>query len=72
MVVIEHEPNYLEVVRSQSRDRQVAKGWKQIRKVMEIAHSAVNHANPMIQLADLIALTMKKWGMAQARLARGR
>jgi hypothetical protein len=28
--------------------------------VMEIGYSAVSHANPMIQLSDLIAFTMKK------------
>lgn len=66
MVVIDHEPTYLEVVRTHSRDRQLATGWRQVRKVMEIGYSAVSHANPMIQLADLVAFTMKKWSESQA------
>lgn len=40
MVVIDHEPRYLEVVRAHSRGRQLAKGWQQVRKVMEIGYSA--------------------------------
>lgn len=66
MVVIDHEPSYLQVVRSHARDRQLTTGWKETRKVMEIGYSAVSHANPMIQLADLIAFTMKKWAMSEA------
>jgi hypothetical protein len=66
MVVIDHDPSYLAVVRSHARDRQLATGWMQTRKVMEIGYSAVSHANPMIQLADLIAFTMKKWAMLEA------
>jgi len=66
MVVIDHEPSYLEVVRSHSRARQLARGWKQVRKVMEIGYSATSHANPMIQLTDLVAFTMKKWAESEA------
>lgn len=33
---------------------------------MEIGYSAASHANPMIQLADLIAFTMKKWAESKA------
>jgi hypothetical protein len=69
MVVIDHEPNYLDVVRSQSRERQLSTGWKQVRKVMEIGYSAVSHANPMIQLADLVAFSMKKWTESQTDFA---
>jgi hypothetical protein len=32
---------------------------------MEIGYSAVSHANPMIQLADVVAFTMKRWAMSQ-------
>jgi hypothetical protein len=66
MIVIDHDPSYLQVVRSHARDRQLASGWMETRKVMEIGYSAVSHANPMIQLADLIAFTMKKWAMSEA------
>ena len=66
MVVIDHEPRYLEVVRSHSRARQLAKGWQQVRKVMEIGYRAASHANPMIQLTDLVAFTMKKWAETEA------
>ena len=52
MVIIDHEQNYLNVVRNHSRDRRRATGWEQVRKVMEIGYSAASHANPMIQLAD--------------------
>jgi hypothetical protein len=31
MVVIDHEPSYLEVVRAHSRARQLAKGWQQVK-----------------------------------------
>jgi len=71
MVVIDHEPNYLDVVRSQSRERQLSTGWKHVRKVMEIGYSAVSHANPMIQLADLIAFSMKKWAESQTDFGSG-
>jgi uncharacterized protein DUF3800 len=66
MVVIDHEPKYLEVVRTHSRERQLATGWRQVRKVMEVGYSAVSHANPMIQLVDVVAFTMKKWSESQA------
>lgn len=66
MVVIDHEPSYLEVVRSHSRQRQLARGWQQVRKVVEIGYSATSHANPMIQLTDLVAFTMKKWAESEA------
>lgn len=66
LVIIDHDPQYLQVVRTHARDRQLSKGWMETRKVMEIGYSAVSHANPMIQLADLIAFTMKKWAAAEA------
>lgn len=71
MVVIDDDPAYLQVVRVHARDRQLATGWQQTRKVMEIGYSAVSHANPMIQLADLIAFTMKKWAASEAGYGSG-
>ena len=71
MVIIDHEPQYLQVVRSHARDRQLATGWQQTKKVMEIGYSAVSHANPMIQLVDLVAFTMKKWAESEAGYGAG-
>ena len=67
MVIIDHEPGYLDVVRSQARERQQTTGWRQTKKVMEIGYSAVSHANPMIQIADLVAFTIKKSAEADGR-----
>lgn len=66
MVIIDHDAQYLQVIRAHARDRQLSKGWMETRKVMEIGYSAVSHENPMIQLADLVAFTMKRWAMSQA------
>jgi hypothetical protein len=66
MVIIDHDPSYLNVVRTHARDRQLSSGWMDTRKDMEIGYSAVSHANPMIQLADVVAFTMKRWAMSQA------
>jgi len=33
---------------------------------MEIGYSAVSHANPMIQIVDMVAFTMKKWAEFEA------
>jgi hypothetical protein len=66
MVIIDDNPLYLGVVRTQARDRQDAGGWRHTRKVMEIGYSAVSHANVMIQLADLLAFTMKKHAESKA------
>lgn len=66
MVIIDHDAQYLQVIRAHARDRQLSRGWMETRKVMEIGYSAVSHENPMIQLADLVAFTMKRWAMAQA------
>lgn len=46
-------------MRSQSRERRVASGWQGLRKVVEIGYSAASHANPLIQVTDLIAFAMK-------------
>jgi hypothetical protein len=68
MVIIDHEPTYLEVVRAHSRDRQQASGWRKTNKVMEIGYSAASHANSLIQMTDLVAFTMKKWAESAAGL----
>ena len=61
MVIIDHDDRYLDVVRLQSKERRLAPGWRRTRKVIEIGYSAASHANPLIQLTDLVAFTMKKW-----------
>jgi Protein of unknown function (DUF3800) len=66
MVIIDHDKQYLAIVRGHARERQLSTGWRQTRKVMEIGYSAVSHENPMIQLADLVAFTMKRHAMAEA------
>jgi len=66
MVVIDHDAQYLAIVRGHARERQLSMGWRQTRKVIEIGYSAVSHENPMIQLADLVAFTMKRQAMAEA------
>jgi hypothetical protein len=63
---IDHDAQYLQVIRAHARDRQLSKGWMETRKVMEIGYSAVSHENPMVQLTDLVAFTMKRWAMSQA------
>jgi hypothetical protein len=66
MMIIDHEQAYLALVRDRSKERRRAGGWRQLRKVMEIGYSAVSHANPMIQLADLVAFTERKWAESEA------
>jgi hypothetical protein len=70
MVIIDHDPSYLKLVRTHARDRQLSSGWTETRKVMEIGYSAVSHANPMIQMADVVAFTMKRSAMSQAGYGR--
>ena len=60
MVFIDHEQGYLDLVRDRCRARRASGGWRELKKVMEIGYSAVSHANAMIQMADLVAFTMKK------------
>lgn len=66
MMIIDHEQASLALVRDRSKERRRAGGWRQLRKVMEIGYSVVSHANPMIQLADLVAYTMRKWAESEA------
>jgi hypothetical protein len=59
-VIIDHHDRYLEALREHCDLRMNEKGWKQVRKVVEIGYSAASHANPMVQLTDLVAYTMRK------------
>lgn len=61
MVIIDHEPSYLDVVRRHSAYRRSAGGWQNLRKVMEVGYSVGSHSNPLIQLTDLVAYTYRKW-----------
>lgn len=60
LMLIDHEPTYLNLLRERSAERQEAGGWRRLKKVTEIGYSATSHANPMIQFADLIAFSMRK------------
>lgn len=61
LAIVDHEPQYVEFVRSHTRNRQASTGWRKVRKVVEIGYSATSHANPLIQLTDLVAFTYKKY-----------
>ncbi len=61
LAIIDHEDGYVEFVRGHTARRQADTGWKQLKKVVEIGYSASSHANPLIQLADLVAFTLKKY-----------
>jgi hypothetical protein len=58
---VDHEEQYVEFVRSHTRNRQASTGWRQVRKVVEIGYSVTSHANPLIQLTDLVAFTYRKY-----------
>jgi hypothetical protein len=66
MVIIDHQDTYLDYVRAHCGDRHSARGWRNVKKVVEIGYSAVSHANPMIQLTDLIAFISRKCAEAEA------
>lgn len=61
LVIIDHVDSGFEFVRSQSRLRQQGRGWREAKKIVEIGYSVSSHSNPMIQLSDLIAFTLKKY-----------
>jgi hypothetical protein len=61
LVIIDHEDQFVAFVREHTARRQAATGWRQLRKVVEIGYSAASHANPLIQLTDLVAFTRKKY-----------
>lgn len=61
LVIVDHEAQYVDFVRSHTNRRQRSGGWRQLRKVVEIGYSATSHANPLIQLTDLVAFTYRKY-----------
>lgn len=61
LAIIDHEDQYVEFVRRHTSNRQASTGWREVRKVVEIGYSATSHANPLIQLTDLVAFTYKKY-----------
>jgi uncharacterized protein DUF3800 len=61
LAIVDHEEQYVEFVRSHTSNRQGSTGWRQVKKVVEIGYSATSHANPLIQLTDLVAFTYKKY-----------
>jgi len=67
LVVIDHEEHYLGYVRDHSKNRTAGKGWRQVRKVIEIGYSAASHENPLVQLSDLVTFILRK----HAELAAG-
>ena len=65
LVIADHSDVTLEYVRELSSQRRRSKGWRQLKKVVEIGYTATSHASHMVQLADLVAFTMKKWAEGQ-------
>ena len=61
LAIVDHEPQYVAFVRRHTSNRQASTGWREVRKVVEIGYSATSHANPLIQLTDLVAFTYKKY-----------
>lgn len=61
LAIIDHEDQCVEFVRAHTAVRQAETGWRQLKKVVEIGYSASSHANPLIQLTDLAAFTLKKY-----------
>lgn len=61
LAIIDHEDQYVEFVRSHTSTRQASGGWREVRKVVEIGYSVTSHANPLVQLTDLVAYTYKKY-----------
>lgn len=69
LAIVDHEDEYVEFVRSHTCNRQASTGWRQVKKVVEIGYSATSHANPLIQLTDLVAFTYKKYSEIETPLA---
>ncbi|MDP9261860.1 MAG: DUF3800 domain-containing protein [Actinomycetota bacterium] len=67
LIVIDHERSYLKFVRAHCADRNAGKGWRQVAKVVDIGYSAASHANPMIQVADLVAYVSRRHAEVQAK-----
>jgi len=60
LVIVDHDNDYLDFIRTHSASRQAAVGWRLLKKIVEIGYTAASHANPMIQMADLAAFVTKK------------
>jgi hypothetical protein len=71
LAIIDHADEAVDFVRQHTAARQADTGWKQLKKVVEIGYSASSHANPLIQLTDLIAFTLKKSYELDTPLAKG-
>ncbi len=69
LVIVDHEPQYVAFVRKHTNRRQASTGWRQLKKVVEIGYSASSHANPLLQLTDLVAYTYKKYLELETPLA---
>ncbi len=69
LVIVDHEDQYVAFVRSHTNRRQTSTGWRQLKKVVEIGYSAASHANPLLQLTDLVAFTYKKYLELETSLA---
>lgn len=67
LIVIDHQPTYLDYLRSHCAERTAGKGWRQVTKVVDIGYSAASHANPMIQLADLVAYVSRRQGEVEGQ-----
>ena len=61
LAIVDHEDKCVDFVRRHTAYRHGQKGWQQLKKVVEIGYSASSHANPLIQMADLTAFTLKKY-----------
>lgn len=61
LAIVDHEESCVQFVRAHTAERQAETGWRQLKKVVEIGYSAASHANPLIQLTDLTAFTLKKF-----------
>ena len=61
LVIIDHDDDYFDFLRSHAQLRQRSKGWRELKKIVEIGYSVSSHANPMIQLSNLVVFTMKKY-----------
>jgi hypothetical protein len=69
LIIIDHQDDCVEFVRTHTAARQKSNGWKELKKVVEIGYSAVSHANSLIQLTDVAAFTLKKFYELETELS---
>ena len=60
LIIIDHADGYLDIVRAHCNSRTAGRKWREVKRVVEIGYSAASHANPMIQLTDLVTFTMRR------------